>query len=111
MIDLVTDRGHRMGQIVVTDASEARVTIRIEGTSRGDRVDVIESGERAASYDVDGERFEQQHAVALEPGKPGLVRVEVRDRRDRAVVFSNPIHFVRADPGDPRSAGRVVRDR
>ena len=70
---------------------------------------VVESGRRTETYAVDGERFEQVHVARLEPGKSQLVRVEVYDRRERAVVFSNPIHFVRAAPDDPRVEGRVVR--
>jgi hypothetical protein len=108
-VDLVTARGRRMGQIVVTEARAEDLTLRVDGAERGDRVHVVVSGARVETFVVDGARFEQAYRCELAPEKVTLARIEVY-RSGEAVVFSNPIWFVREAPDDPRLAARVVRD-
>jgi len=109
-VELTTDRGHRMGQIVVTDRPRVEVTIEVDGLVPGDEVRVIESGETTVRHVASEPRFVLSRDVVLRESGPTTVRVEAYGADGRAKVFSNPITFV--PPGDREElpAARLVRD-
>ena len=96
-LELRTARGHRMGQIVLSDRNSAELEIAIDGLEATDRVIVVESGELARFLDVEGPAFRSVQSLALPP-QGGFVRVESFARDGTALVFSNPIHYVREVP-------------
>jgi hypothetical protein len=108
-LDLATDRGAVMGQIVVTDLPTARVTLSAQGLAPNDTVVIVEAGERVERLEVHASDFEASHSLRL--GERGSsVRVEVYDATGRAKVFSNPIHFVREPPVGGLAPDRTMID-
>ena len=97
-LDLVTTGGFRMGSIVVTDRPHADVQISVLGVGSRNRIVVVDSGLRARRKKAGGTDVRLVHRVELGERDSAFVRVEVYDSSSRAVVFSNPIWFVRA-PG------------
>jgi hypothetical protein len=93
-LDLVLDSGEVMGTSVAGTRAEALVTLSATGTQAGQRVVVVESGVRGASYPVEGKEFRREHRLALPASGPALVRFELHDESG-AIALSNPIHFVR----------------
>jgi len=93
-LDLVLDSGERMGATVTGTRAEAVVTLLATGTRAGERVVVVESGERRADYPVDGPDFHKEHRVVLPASGPAFVRIELHDESG-AIALSNPIHFLR----------------
>ena len=96
-LDLTTDGGSRMGQIVVTDRTSVEAHISVDGLAATDRVIVVESGVLARFLDVDGESFRSTETLELPPG-PGFVRFECLARSGVQKAYSNAIHFVREVP-------------
>jgi hypothetical protein len=74
-LELTTDGGARMGQVVVTDRAAVDLRIEVDGLVATDRVIVVESGELARYLDVDAESFRSTERLALPPG-PAFVRSE-----------------------------------
>ena len=108
-LDIVSARGFRMGQVVLTDRPDARATVRIEGLSEGDVVHVVESGERVARRTAAGAALGLEHVLELSQD-PAFVRVEVYARDGTAVAFSNPLGFARALPAAGLSGSRAAVD-
>jgi len=96
-LELSTDGGSRMGQIVVTDRDAVELDIAVDGLVPTDRVIVVESGELARFLDVEAESFRSTQHLALPPG-PSFVRIECLARKGDEKVYSNAIHFVREVP-------------
>jgi hypothetical protein len=106
---LTTDRGQRMGQIVVTDRESVALEIAIDGLDATDRVILVESGELTRHLDAGGPAFRAREAIALPP-QGGFVRVEVFARDGTALAYSNPIHFVRRLPEGGIDPARAAFD-
>jgi hypothetical protein len=94
-VDLATDRGLVMGQIVLTDRADASVTFEATGLDAGDQIQVVESGRTTSRHRAKGSTFSHTERFALTPDQPAVVRFEVYDATGKAKVFSNPITFVR----------------
>ena len=108
-LSLETARGWHMGQIVLSDRREAQLEVSVEGLSATDRVILVESGELARVRDADGASFHSKERLEL-PGRGGFARVECFARDGRALVFSNPIHFVREVPAGGLDPARGAID-
>jgi hypothetical protein len=109
-LDLISSRGFRMGRIVVTDRPQAELAIEVEGARAGDELQIVESGRTARRDPVRGSSERRQHTLELDPDGGGFVRVAVFGADDRAVVLSNPIHFVRQPPAGGIPAARAAFD-
>jgi len=92
-LDLVDASGARMGATLTTDAAEVVVTLEATGTTPGQSVRVIESGQPGASYPVTASEFRQEHRLRL-PAGGGFVRFELHDASG-AIALSNPLHYLR----------------
>ena len=108
-LELATDHGHVMGQIVLTDRLELELEIAIDGLAATDRVIVVETGELARYLDAGEAPFRARQALELPEGN-AFVRVEVLARDGAALVCSNPIHFVRAAPAGGLDPARGAFD-
>ena len=97
-LDLVSDRGFRMGQIVLTDRDSADVRLEVTGLGDTDVVKAIRNGQAAGEQvAADGGRETTCHltlGASLDEG-PAFARFEVFDAADSPKVFSNPLIFVR----------------
>ncbi len=110
-LDLTTATGFRMGQIVVTDAAEARVRAQVDGAAEGDTIAFVEAGRVTASTTVSSvPRAQAEHTVLLAPGDPIAVRFELRDARGNPKVLANPIVFTSAVPSGGIPAARAAVD-
>lgn len=109
-LDLVTDRGHRMGRTVVTDRDEVVVAVEIRDLAEDARIAVIESGATARELPAPAGAFSAEHALRLPATGPALVRVEARDARGQAFLIGNPIHFLREVPAEGLPAATAAAD-
>ncbi len=109
-LDLTTERGARMGQIVLSDRPNDEVRVTIDGLEPGDVVRVVVSGERVASSAVAGSRYDQRIPVTLADSLPTTVRVRVDGADGGPKVLSNPITFVRSAPPPGLPAARAALD-
>lgn len=117
-LDLESERGFRMGQVLVTDRAWVRVRAVVEGA--GELVphwvgDFLEGGEAPAGEQRSG--AEQGRALELPPLTVPLqgrerarVRLELRTDRGAAQAFSNPLQLLRAVPAAGLSAARAGLD-
>ena len=96
-VDLVSGRGFRMGQIVVTDRPREEVAISIRGLGKGDVVRVVE-GSHTESLSVEGDEFAAKRPVEIAPEGTTLLRIEADAASGTAKVLSNAIVFVRRAP-------------
>jgi hypothetical protein len=110
-IDLTTDAGFRMGQIVVTDRARDRVTVELSAAKRGDRLRLVRSGERVAEVPIphDGE-FRHGVDITLDGLRPTTIRAELCGRPSDCFLYSNPITYVRQRPDREYPSGRVMID-
>jgi hypothetical protein len=110
-IDLTTDAGFRMGQIVVTNRARDRVHVEIAGASKGDTLRLIRSGERMAEIPIpdDGD-FRHSANIQLDASKVTTVRAELCGRPSACFLYSNPITYVRQRPDRDPPRGRLVID-
>ncbi|MFN7950774.1 MAG: hypothetical protein U0610_03530 [bacterium] len=98
-LDLTSATGFRMGQIVVTDATEQGVRAIVDGAVEGDSIAFVESGRTSATTPVTAPpRAAVERTVALASGEPVAVRFELRDSAGEPKVLSNPIVFTSAVP-------------
>jgi hypothetical protein len=105
-LDLVTDGGARMGDILVTHRSSQTVTARLEGLVNGDQVSWIVSGAPQATVLAAGPTLQDTQVVVLDPTRPTLVRLELHSSAGQPKAFSNPLTFVRSTPDHAQA--RVV---
>jgi hypothetical protein len=105
-LDLTSAGASRMGDIVVTSAASAEITLRVDGLAGGESVRWILSGALAATSTAAAATHLETRVFALHPSEPTLVRVEVLGPGGVEKAFSNALSFVRAAPA--RSTARVV---
>jgi len=93
-MDVVSDRGFRMGRIVLTDRESARVQLEVQGLADDDLVKTMVSGAEVAARTVaDGGA---ESVAELQLGDvPAFCRFEVYDAAGEPKLFSNPLIFVR----------------
>lgn len=96
-LDMSSDRGFRMGQIVVTDRPRAAISIRASGLAKGDVLRAVDGG-AGATIPVDASDFSAKREVEIAPERATVFRVEVDSRDGTAKVLGNPIVFVRRAP-------------
>ena len=108
-LELATDHGHVMGQIVLTDRLELELELAIDGLAATDRVIVVETGELARFLDAGEAPFRAREALELPEGN-AFVRVEALARDGTALVCSNPIHLVREAPAGGLDPARGAFD-
>jgi hypothetical protein len=109
-LDLASERGFRMGRIVLTDREAVDVAIEVDGLAAGDQVLVVESGEATRRYSADGPVFRHIHPMALPSSGPAFVRVEARGQDGAIKVLGNPLLFVREAPAAGLPAARAGLD-
>jgi hypothetical protein len=113
-LDLESERGFRMGQVLVTDRAEVRVRAVVEGV--GELVphwvgDFLEGGEAPAAGERSGEVLELPPlTVPLQGRERARVRLELRTDRGAAQAFSNPLQLLRAVPAAGLPAARAGLD-
>ncbi|MEE2665525.1 MAG: hypothetical protein VX681_15520 [Myxococcota bacterium] len=108
-LDLVSERGGRMGQVVVGDRPEARIWILLDALEPGDIVRVVESDGTVTPFVAHGPAFRMSHDLRLDTPST-FARVEVTTPAGRAKILSNPIYFVRSLPARGLPGERVVID-
>lgn len=93
-LDLISNRGFRMGQIVLSDRGSAELRLEATGLEDTDVVVTVRSGlEVNRQAAAEGGRTA---ACRLELGAdPAFVRFAVYDSEGEGMVFSNPLIFVR----------------
>ena len=92
-LDLCLETGEVMGASVAGSRGEVLVTLSATGTRPGQRLVVVESGVRGASYAVEGAELRREHRLVLPADGPAFVRTELHDETG-AIAISNPIHFL-----------------
>jgi hypothetical protein len=97
-VDLLTDNGFSMGQIVVTDRLDAVATIFITGLEAGDQVRCIWNGQWTATYTATSDTFTQEVTHSIDGLNGVFLRIELYDPAGNEKAFSNPIYFVRSVP-------------
>jgi hypothetical protein len=108
-LDLTTPGGFHMGDIVVTNAPSAEITLSVDGLVVGDVLRWIVSGALASTSIVGAPSVIESRTVVLNPSAPTAVRVEVYAAAGQEKVFSNPITFVRNAP--LHATSRVIFER
>lgn len=108
-LDLVSERGGRMGQVVVGDRPEARIWILLDALEPGDIVRIVESDGSVTPFVAHGPAFRQSHDLRLDTPST-FARVEVTTPAGRAKILSNPIYFVDRLPAKGLPGERVVID-
>ena len=107
--DLETERGFRMGQVVVSDREsvELDILVRSPGPVRGLSLQPVVAGkDHGRPFELGREaRLE----VPLDPRDPTVVRAELRDRTGR-FALSNPVVFVRQPPTAAAVRARLALD-
>ncbi|MFM8410049.1 MAG: hypothetical protein ACKOCT_07205 [Alphaproteobacteria bacterium] len=105
-LDMVSDRGFRMGQVVVTDRPQAEISVDVQGLEKGDVLRVVDGG-AGASLAVDAPAFSTKRRIPLRPDRATVFRVEADSSKGTAKVLGNPIVFVRSAPegGVPPARG------
>ena len=89
-LDLETDQGGRMGEVVQANPGRQGVTLRGKGLRSGQSIRVIQDGLPAAYFQPLAEAFEERYEFDL--SKDGFVRFEVIESGE-PVALTNPIHF------------------
>lgn len=107
-LDLLSDRGFAMGQIVLTDRDAVEVTIRAEDARLNQSLHVIRNGRHMDTLFVEGTEY--THILSITALEPTSMRVELHDRHDRPRVFTNHLHFVRQAPPAGIPAARAGLD-
>ena len=107
-LDLLSDRGFAMGQIVLTDRDEVEVTIHAEGARANHSLHVIEGGAHVDTLFIEGTEY--PHSLTIAPAGPTFMRVELHDRHDATRVLTNALHFVREAPATGIPAARAGLD-
>ena len=107
-LDLLSDHGHAMGQVVLTDREQVQVGLYARGARPNHTLHVIESGTHVDTLFLKQEEFE--HALAIAPDGPTFLRVVLHDRRDTPKVFTNALHYVREAPPEGLPAARAGLD-
>ena len=107
-LDLLSDRGFAMGQIVLTDRDEVEVAIRAEGSRKNQSLHVIENGRHVDTLFIKG--VEYAHTLTIDPVNPTVMRVELHDRQDLPRVFTNALNFLREAPPTGIPAARAGLD-
>jgi len=105
-LDMETDTGARMGEVVLAAPGPRGITLRAEGLRKGQRVRLIRDGERVQGWPVEGDRFERRHAI--EVASASSLRFEVVEA-GAPIALSNPIYFV-VDPARRVPEARRPRD-
>jgi len=104
-LDLKSERGFAMGQIVLTDRAAAVVALeRLGSPKAGEVVDWYTSRGLADSFDADAPRPVELDAL------PDFARAVVLGSRAQPVAYSNALHFVRAFPPGGLPAERAGFD-
>lgn len=109
-IDLETERGFRMGQLVLTDRERTDVSISVDGLQPGDSLRVIEGGALVETIPVSGTDVLAHHTLRLNSNDPSTLRVEAYGADARVKVLSNPIAFIRRAPPGGIAAARAGID-
>jgi len=109
-IDLVSERGARMGEVVVTDRSNARMTIMLSGITPGDRLSIVEQGDEVARPVLASESVAWEHGVELSENEATSMRVGLFGETGAARVFSNAVVFVPEVPEGGIAPGRARVD-
>jgi len=108
-LDILSDRGFVMGQVVLCDRDEVELTLLVRGAQRNMTLHVIENGQQVDSRPIDGP--EQRHTMQLAASGPSFVRTELHTaRKDIPKVFTNALHFVREAPATGIPAARAGLD-
>lgn len=121
-LDLRTMDGFRMGQVVLTDATEHDLLVEVTNVQPDvsvrllqaelrddppeDYIDPVWLRDETLSADASSGVFSD--TVAVDTSMPSFVRIEVRDGEGKEMVFSNPLYFVRDVPGAGVAAERVA---
>ena len=111
-VDITTPQGFVMGQVVITDRTDAQVNISIDGLTAGDQIQTFWLGTLANTYVASGPlfNFTESHPV---DSNGTFVRVVVTTPAADAKIFSNPIYFIRQAPSggvSPFKAGVDMGD-
>jgi hypothetical protein len=106
-LDLVTARGFRMGQIVLTDRDEASVEVSVRGLGELDELYVVDASGVVTRVRADGATQTAEHALGA---VPGFVRAEIVDANREVKVVSNPIHILHEAPPGGIPAARAALD-
>ena len=93
-LDLDTEDGARMGATVRARGPSVRVQLIAHRLKGGERIVVVESGQRTSIYQATTSDFEQWHELRLPSAGPAFVRFEVQDDTG-PIGLSNPIYFTR----------------
>ncbi len=94
-MDIETDRGALMGQVVVTDRPSVRSTIHLTGLTPGDTARVIDSGNLAVAVPVATPEIDLTANTTVNQTTGSFVRAEVHStvngRTEKA--YSNPVYY------------------
>ena len=104
-LTLLTEDGHRMGSVVVTQKPEHRLRVRIEGLPIAARVRMVVDGQPGSDETPAGSTFDKQ--LLVNTSRQSFVRVEAYAGDGDPLVFSNPIYF-QPEPGAEISASKRV---
>lgn len=91
VLDLVSEAGARMGDVVAVDVGPQVVEVRADGLRAGQSVRVIQDGEVLAVHAAGQTTLRARHTLGVT--RPTFVRIEVVADGE-PVALSNPIHFI-----------------
>jgi hypothetical protein len=107
-VDLTTARGFRMGDVVLTDREGISLSALVSGLTGGERVRIVGSQGVLAEDVASGPEHTLSAELHTDARANEFARVEVHAEDGAALVFSNPIWFVRAgeEASAPLARGR-----
>ena len=92
-LEIETDRGFRMGRIIVTDRPDLSLTMHVDGAQSGDVVHIISNGMTVETVVLAGPEIEFARPYALGGASITAIRMDLHRDGD-PIAHSNPVFFV-----------------